>query len=60
MRKTISFALGVVVGTIVATAWANYPTPPASASADPAAAISPFEMMTQAESLPVQDHVDIF
>jgi hypothetical protein len=60
MRKTISFALGVVVGTIVASAWANYPTAPASASAETATVMSPFEMMRQAESLPVQGHVDIF
>jgi hypothetical protein len=61
MRKIMSFALGVVVGTIVATAWAKYPTTTlASASATPAAAMSPFEMMTNAGSLPIQDHVDSF
>lgn len=61
MRKTMSFALGVVVGTIVATAWAKYPTTSeAGLSASRAAAMSPFEMMTNAGSLPTQDHVDSF
>ncbi len=61
MRRIMSFAFGVVVGTIVATAWANYPTTsPAGASANPAAAVSPFEMMAQAGSIPIQDHVDGF
>ena len=28
MRKMLSFTFGVLVGTIVATAWANYPNYP--------------------------------
>jgi hypothetical protein len=65
MRKIMSFAFGVLVGTIVATAWAqyhNYPTvdsPRASQSSiqDPIqGAMNPRGMMTNTGALPVQHH----
>jgi hypothetical protein len=65
MRKIMSFAFGVLVGTIVATAWAqfhNYPTvdsPRASQSSvqDPIqGAMNPRDMMTNTGALPVQHH----
>lgn len=65
MRKIMSFAFGVLVGTIVATAWAqfqNYPTvdsPRASQypAQDPIqGAMNPLGMMTNTGALPVQHH----
>ena len=60
MRRIMSFAFGVVVGTIVATAWANYPAALLEGALVDPAAVSPIELMAQAGSLPVQDTVDGF
>ena len=61
MRRMISFTFGVLVGTIVATAWAHFPNYPTMDSPrSGSASISPFEMMTNAPQLPVQGHVDAF
>jgi hypothetical protein len=63
MRKTISFTLGVLVGTVVATAWAqfpNYPTVDSPRNQAASSSIDPVEMMTTAPRLPVQGHVDAF
>lgn len=57
MQKFLSFTVGVLLGTIAATAWAkysNYPTvdsPPATASL-----INPSDMMARAPQLPVEQH----
>jgi hypothetical protein len=59
MRKILSFTLGVLVGTVVATAWANYaPRLHTGTPAVAAASMNPFEMMSTARQLPVQGHVD--
>jgi hypothetical protein len=61
MRKMLSFAFGVLVGTIMATAWAQFPNYPAvGAPRHQSAPITPFEMMTTSPRLPVQGHVDAF
>jgi len=61
MRKMLSFAFGVLVGTIMATAWAQFPNYPAvDAPRHQSAPITPFEMMTTSPRLPVQGHVDAF
>jgi hypothetical protein len=66
MRKMMSFAFGVLVGTIVATAWAhfpNYPTvdSPRAQSIQQSAqgSMSPLDMMKNTDALPVQ-HYDAF
>lgn len=61
MRKMMSFTFGVLVGTIVATAWAHFPNYPTvdSPRAAAAAAMNPLETMTNAPTLPVQ-HYDAF
>ena len=58
MRKMISFTFGVLIGTIVATAYANYSKYPAvdSPNAAKGAAMIPFEMMWNARGLPVEQH----
>jgi hypothetical protein len=60
MRKfTSSFTLGVVLGTVVATAWANYvPSASKSAPVVAAAPMDPVEMMISAQNLPIQGHID--
>lgn len=61
MRKIMSFAFGVLVGMVVATAWASFATnPQANTPAAAAASMNPIEMMTNARPLPVQDSVDMF
>ncbi len=60
MRKMMSFTFGVLVGTIVATAWAHFPNyPTVDSPRAAAAAMNPLEMMTNAQPLPVQ-HYDAF
>jgi|SoiMethySBSTD1v2_1073268.scaffolds.fasta_scaffold1792174_2 hypothetical protein len=57
MRRMLSFAFGVLIGTIVATAWAqyqNYPT--VDSPRNQTGAIVPFEMMIGASALPVEHH----
>ena len=50
-----------MVGTIVATAWAQFPNyPTVDSPRNQAGTISPFEMMTTSPRLPVQGHVDAF
>ena len=64
MRKMMTFTFGVLIGTIVATAYANYskypavdsPEAPATASSPAAASMSPFELMRSARGLPVEQH----
>ena len=58
MRKMISFTFGVLIGTIVATAYANYSKYPAVDSPEPpaVAAMTPFELMWNARGLPVEQH----
>ena len=61
MRKMLSFAFGVLVGTIIATAWAQFPNyPTVDAARHQTAPITPLEMMTTSPRLPVQGHVDAF
>lgn len=55
MRRILSFTLGVMVGTVVATAWANYPTK-IQTDAPALAAMNPHAMMLNTQSLPVQHH----
>jgi len=54
MRKT-SFVLGVMVGAVVATAWAQIPVSPDLDTHERAAVIDPIEMMANARSLPVEN-----
>jgi hypothetical protein len=59
MRKMMTFTFGVLIGTIVATAYANYSKYPAVDSpnaANAAAAMTPFELMWNARGLPVEQH----
>jgi hypothetical protein len=57
MRKMMILTFGILVGTIVATAWANFPTHRlASAPAAAAASMNPFEMMINVRPLPAQHH----
>jgi len=58
MRKMISFTCGVLIGTIVATAYANYSKYPTvdSSNTVKGAAMVPFEMMWSARGLPVERH----
>jgi hypothetical protein len=51
MQK-MSFVLGLLVGAVVATAWAQIPVSPDSPGS--AAVINPIEMMANARSLPVE------
>jgi hypothetical protein len=54
MRKMMSFTFGVLVGTIVATAWAHFPNYPTVDSPRAAALMNPLEMMSNAQPLPAQ------
>ncbi len=58
MRKMMTFTFGVLIGTIVATAYANYSKYPAvdSPNAAKGAAMTPFELMSNARALPVEQH----
>jgi hypothetical protein len=56
MRKMLSFTLGVLVGTVVATAWAHFPNYPTMDSPRAAASMNPHEMMSNARPLPVQQY----
>jgi hypothetical protein len=57
MRRMMSFTFGVLVGTVVATAWAQFPNYPTMDSPRAAAApMNPSEMMTSPGPLPVQQH----
>jgi hypothetical protein len=56
MRRILSFTLGVMVGTVVATAWANYPTKTPSEMPAVAGTMNPHAMMLNTQSLPVESH----
>jgi cytochrome c-type biogenesis protein CcmH/NrfG len=58
MRKMMTFMFGVLIGTIVATAYANYSKYPAvdSPEAPAAASMAPFELMRNARGLTVEQH----
>jgi hypothetical protein len=57
MRKMLSFALGVLVGTIVATAWAKFPNYPTVDSPRSQAVIDPHAMMaSNVRPLPVESY----
>jgi hypothetical protein len=56
MRRILSFTLGVMVGTVVATAWANYPAKTQTDAPALAAAMNPHVMMLNTQSLPVEHH----
>ena len=56
MRRILSFTLGVMVGTVVATAWANYPTKIQTDASAVVGAMNPHAMMLNSQSLPVQHH----
>ena len=56
MRRILSFTLGVMVGTVVATAWANYPTKIQADAPALAAPMNPHAMMLNTQTLPVQHH----
>jgi hypothetical protein len=60
MRKYASFTLGLLLGTVIATAWANYSVRPLASAAIASAAMNPFDLMTNRGTLPVQGHVDAF
>src|SRR5262245_63633950 len=61
MRKVLPFTLGVLVGTIVATAWAHFPphstvtaSTPGTAPRPAAASMNPLDMMLNLRPLPLQ------
>lgn len=57
MRRMLSFTLGVLIGTIVATAWAqyhNYPT--VDSPRNQTGSLAPYEMTVNTQSLPVQHY----
>ena len=57
--KILSFALGVLVGTVAATAWAHFPHHSAVTADTPqpaAASMSPHEMMKNLLPLPVEQY----
>jgi Rieske Fe-S protein len=57
MRKMLSFTFGVLIGTVVATAWAqyhNYPT--VDSPRNQAGAMAPHEMTVNTQMLPVQHY----
>ena len=57
MRKMLSFTLGVLVGTVVATAWANYsPKTHINAATLGSTSMNPIEMMSNVGALPVEQH----
>jgi len=58
MQKLLSFMFGVLIGTIVATAWAQYPNYPTvdSPRGGSAASMNPIDMMMDGQPLPVQQH----
>jgi hypothetical protein len=57
MRRILSFTFGVLIGTIVATAWAHYPpSQPASTQAAAAPMMMPHLMMLNSQALPVEHH----
>lgn len=56
MRRILPFTFGVLVGTIVATAWAQYPASQSAGAPAAASSMNPLEMMTNAQTLPVQHH----
>jgi hypothetical protein len=65
MRKMMSFAFGVLVGTIVATAWAHFPNFPTvdsprsqqqSVVESARGSMSPLDMMKNTGALPVEHH----
>jgi hypothetical protein len=56
MRRILSFTLGVMVGTVVATAWANYPTKSQTDAPALASAMNPQAMMLNSHALPVEHH----
>ncbi len=51
-----SFVMGLLVGAVVATAWAQVPVSPGPDASGLAAAINPIEMMANTGSLPVENH----
>ena len=56
MRRILSFTLGVMVGTVVATAWANYPTKIQSDTHAVASPMNPHAMMLNTQALPVEHY----
>jgi hypothetical protein len=57
MRRILAFTFGVLVGTIVATAWAQYHNYPTVDSPRHRMAIDPHAMMTShAHPLPVESY----
>ena len=57
MQRILSFTFGVLLGTIAATAWAqyhNYPT--VDSPRNQAEAIAPHEMTVNTQALPVQHY----
>ena len=57
-NRMLSFAVGVVVGTVAATAWANYsPRIQSGNQTVAAASMSPFDMMAFARP-PAAPHYD--
>jgi len=52
----IPFVLGVMVGAVVATAWAQNPVSRGLDLPDRVAVIDPIEMMVNARSLPVENY----
>jgi hypothetical protein len=55
MQK-MPFVLGLLVGAVVATAWAQIPVSAGPDSSGHAAIINPIDMMANTQSLPVENH----
>ena len=57
MHKMLAFTLGVFVGTVAATAWAQFPNYPTMDSPRAAEALmNPHEMTGNTQSLPIQQY----
>jgi hypothetical protein len=50
----IPFVLGLLVGAVVATAWAQVPVSPGPDPSGHAAIVNPIDMMVNAQLLPVE------
>ena len=57
MRRMLSFIFGVLIGTVVATAWAQYHNfPTVDSPRNQAGSMAPHEMTVNTQALPVQHY----
>jgi hypothetical protein len=57
MRRMLSFIFGVLIGTVVATAWAQYHNfPTVDSPRNQTGSVAPHEMMVNTQALPVQHY----